>query len=186
MASLILCFFASIISSNAQLYIFFYHSMHKINVCSTKFVCCCLMLYRGNRAVPWDSQHNQCNDWVSSMYQRERRHRFLPSVIIPCLSPHHLHIVLLQSVSSNLPLQTSVSLLLLLHSLQFPSPSPFVFLLYELSQLSRMIEFQLGEPLTMEPLLVPTRNKKLFGTVQSHFTCTESSTVLLHLMGLTT
>lgn len=134
--------------------------MHKINMCSTKFVCCCLMLYHGNRAVPWDSQHNQCNDWVSSVYQRERRLWFLPSVIIPGFSSHHLHIVLLQSTTSNLPLQTAVLLLLLLRSLQSPSLSPFVFLLYELSQVSRMIEFLLGETLTMQPLLVPTRNKK--------------------------
>lgn len=87
-------FFGSIISSNAQLYIF-YNSMHKINVCATKFVCCCLMLYRGNRAVDWDSQHNQCNDWVSSVYRREMRLWALPSVIIPRLSSRHLHIVLL-------------------------------------------------------------------------------------------
>lgn len=130
-------FFGSIISPNAQLYIF-YNSMHKINVCATKFVCCYLMLSHGSRAVPWDSQHNHCNDWVSSVYQRERRLWVLPSVIIPCLSPRHL-LVLLQSTSSNLPLQTAVLLLLLLRSLQSPSPSLFVFLLYKLSQLLRMI-----------------------------------------------
>lgn len=67
----------------------------------------------------------------SSVYQRERRLWALPSVIRPRFSLHHLHIFLLQSTSSNLPLQTAVLLLLLPRSLQSPSLSPFVFLLYE-------------------------------------------------------